>query len=455
MHYQKGGCYHGLYVHTGSKPTGWLALYDTVPLSREDLSLIPQNVHWAWAGRLSSDKLFDDLISFVALMEPEAQDDIQDLVKEFEEEVGIHPGDDLLNLIGDTVMAFDAPEDGGLLFTGITLALKTSDAPRLQKSLHKIVEAIAKEAADEFTVKVTSLDYREHRVEFVNMTGIPMPFAPAWTTHEDWMIIGLYPQVVRNSIDRLLDNRAGEDSLLANPDFVRGQKCLGSLGSSVAYIDSKRGAEDTYAFLLPLAQAGLAMWQGYGGPMHIGALPSRTALTKHLFGDVFTTHCDGQGVLYTSYGPLPMPVPTFGASGNVATVALLTSILLPSLSRARELSKRLVSQAQVKSILDACHMYAREHGGQFPPGLETLVREGLIEAETLRSPKYEPGRPCYLYISGQTIKSHPGNIVVHERLDMAKGEGVNVGFVDGYLEFLRMPAFEQAMRETKERLEKD
>ncbi len=50
----------------------------------------------------------------------------------------------------------------------------------------------------------------------------------------------------------------------------------------------------------------------------------------------------------------------------VAIIALLISILLPSLSRARELSKRLVCGANVKGIGTSCKIYANDNFEQWP-----------------------------------------------------------------------------------------
>ncbi|MBN1510581.1 MAG: prepilin-type N-terminal cleavage/methylation domain-containing protein [Phycisphaerae bacterium] len=50
----------------------------------------------------------------------------------------------------------------------------------------------------------------------------------------------------------------------------------------------------------------------------------------------------------------------------VAIIALLISILLPSLSRARELSKRLVCGANIKGIGTSCKIYANENEEMWP-----------------------------------------------------------------------------------------
>ncbi|UCE60283.1 MAG: prepilin-type N-terminal cleavage/methylation domain-containing protein [Phycisphaerales bacterium] len=50
----------------------------------------------------------------------------------------------------------------------------------------------------------------------------------------------------------------------------------------------------------------------------------------------------------------------------IAIIALLISILLPSLSRARELSKRLVCQSNIKGIGTSCKIYANDNNEKWP-----------------------------------------------------------------------------------------
>jgi len=50
----------------------------------------------------------------------------------------------------------------------------------------------------------------------------------------------------------------------------------------------------------------------------------------------------------------------------IAIIALLISILLPSLSRARELSKRLVCQSNIKGVGTSCKIYANDNFEKWP-----------------------------------------------------------------------------------------
>lgn len=59
----------------------------------------------------------------------------------------------------------------------------------------------------------------------------------------------------------------------------------------------------------------------------------------------------------------------------VAIIALLVSILLPSLSRARELARRSICQANLKSIGNAIAMYQTENKDSFPTICNSFVTD--------------------------------------------------------------------------------
>lgn len=52
----------------------------------------------------------------------------------------------------------------------------------------------------------------------------------------------------------------------------------------------------------------------------------------------------------------------------IGIIALLISILLPSLSRAREMSHRTVCQSNLRTLAQAMTMYANQNGGRLPNG---------------------------------------------------------------------------------------
>jgi len=86
----------------------------------------------------------------------------------------------------------------------------------------------------------------------------------------------------------------------------------------------------------------------------------------------------------------------------IAIIALLISILLPSLSRARELSKRTVCSANLRGIGQAYYLYAQDDPGVFPalggiPGFPpNTASEGQVQLFDSKDRTTEPsttGKP--------------------------------------------------------------
>jgi len=388
-----GGCYSGLYLHLPGERKGLFSMQAAQALTDDDLAVIPKEPTWATACNVDLAGIYRGLLSAAGSIDKELAGTIAGPIRAIEEMLGFSLDEGFLSLIGDTVVIYDAPENGGLLITGATFVVESSDAKTLAKRLAKIVEVI-NAAIGEGNVRLASTEHRDHDVAFVNIVGIPMPVAPAWAVHEDKLVFGLYPQMVTAALDRLLSGNPQEDSILANADFVAARKVIGPVGSSMSYVNTRAAFQSAYPFLLPLAQIGAAMGQDEGLEIDISALPSQRTLAKHLFNSVKTTRSDKEGILYASYGPLP-----FGMSpaitSNMATTATLVSVLLPSLSRARELSKRTVCSANLRGIGQAMYIYANDHDDQFPNSLQELLDVGNVSEKQLICPRllYPDPRP--------------------------------------------------------------
>ena len=138
-------------------------------------------------------------------------------------------------------------------------------------------------------------------------------------------------------------------------------------------------------------------------------------------------------------------------------IPLMISILLPSLSRARELSKRLVCGAQLKGLGTSMRIYANGWNQDFPPDFDVLVSSGAVTVEQFCCPSSGaiPGdvNACYLYIEGQTTLDDPRNVLVYEKSGNHADQGGNVLFLDGSVEFIRpYSRVEELVAQTKRRI---
>ncbi|MCH7813110.1 MAG: hypothetical protein IID40_03725 [Planctomycetes bacterium] len=465
MHYRQRGCYNGVFLHTEGPPAGLLAIGSNEPLTKADLALIPKEPYWATIFSLNPGQIYADVLGLLERVDSRSHNEVRGTIAEAEEGLGLRIDRDLLDLIGPKITLYDAPANGGLWFTGTTLIVESTDAERLRGSIGKLLEVVAREVNDEEGrqrlgkphLALGSTTYRDRTIEFVNLSGVPMPIAPAWAVADGRLIVALYPQMVQAALDRMAGDTTG-DTLADNADFAAARKVLGGIGSTVTYLNTRRAAQQLYALALPLAQVGAAMAQGVGVDIDVAGFPTQQALTRHLFGHVATTQHTDQGILFASYGPLPFGVGSIG-EGVGATSALTISVLLPSLSRARTLSKRIVSLSNLRGIYMACMIYANDQpDGRFPPDLATLIELGEIPAKQLQAPLDKTGEVSYVYLTPGLLVDHVTlahqMIVAHERTDLNDGEGVNVIFADGHAEFVRTERFEMLLEQTKKELEK-
>ncbi|RJP32190.1 MAG: DUF4190 domain-containing protein [Phycisphaerales bacterium] len=123
---------------------------------------------------------------------------------------------------------------------------------------------------------------------------------------------------------------------------------------------------------------------------------------------------------------------------------LLVSVLLPSLSRARELSKRLVCASNMKSIATSVKIYHHDHPGQGTPSLKFLVERGDLTDAMLTCPS--AGVSNYVLAWPQTVALADDAVVIHEPSGNHDNEGGNVCYPDGSVQFLKGDDYHAAIK---------
>jgi prepilin-type processing-associated H-X9-DG protein len=139
--------------------------------------------------------------------------------------------------------------------------------------------------------------------------------------------------------------------------------------------------------------------------------------------------------------------------GSVAGASLGLSVMMPALVRARSQASRITSASNLKLIALSCRIYAEDNDGKFPPNLEDLIEKTNLSPKSLESalkPKGFDG-PSYIYIAGQTTAMEPGNVVAYDN-PAFMSEGVNVLFMDGHVQWMKLEAFLRELEATYKRL---
>ena len=123
---------------------------------------------------------------------------------------------------------------------------------------------------------------------------------------------------------------------------------------------------------------------------------------------------------------------------TIAMVALMASILLPSLSRARELSKQVVCAVNMGAIGTALRIYADDYPDQGLPSLDLLVELDYVTEKQLVCPSSEdePGDHSYIFVPYDPSQPLDDDaVIMYESKSNHEDEGGNFLFADGHVEF--------------------
>src|SRR4051794_31010393 len=151
------------------------------------------------------------------------------------------------------------------------------------------------------------------------------------------------------------------------------------------------------------------------------------------------------------------------AIGILVIGGMLISVMLPSLCRAREPANRVKCGSNLRQIGQAIALYAQGHGGQYPASLavlfstEDITAEVMIcassndeksaatdmkgvESEVAAAEGNTSGhKHCLSYVyAGKGLTERTATektIVAYEPLENHDGQGANVLFGDGHVEF--------------------
>ena len=137
----------------------------------------------------------------------------------------------------------------------------------------------------------------------------------------------------------------------------------------------------------------------------------------------------------------------------------LSSILLPSLNRAREQAQRVKCASNLRQIGQAAQLFANDHNGNFPDTAEQLLTHADLTSEVFVCPSSNDnpapgadskaqannlskgGHLSYVYVGkGLSVLSGPGAtgkaVLAYEPPSNHAGGGINVLFSDGHVEFV-------------------
>jgi prepilin-type processing-associated H-X9-DG protein len=343
---------------------------------------------------------------------------------------------------------------------GLVMVNRLRDAKKAEQSLAKIENMagnlIAQQGPDA-KMRVTLRETKSGDVT-VHFVGMPV-FTPSWAVHGGNLYVGLYPQVVATAARNAA---RGGKSILDNPDFVAvRQRLLGAAGagakaSALQFVDLPKTAPSSYQTWMMLSSfARMGDMAGVESPAML--FPPMDVLMQHLSPAASVSWTDDAGWHLRGVSPFPGSTVLGAETGgmmDVQSTALMASIMLPSLNRAREQANRVKSASNLRQMGQGIQMFANENKGKFPKDIGQIPATQDLQADVFVNPRKGSAMPPaeamageaaakwvrqnsdYVYVgAGRDYRMTADEVLAYEKPE-GLSDGINVLFGDGHVEFL-------------------
>jgi prepilin-type processing-associated H-X9-DG protein len=253
----------------------------------------------------------------------------------------------------------------------------------------------------------------------------------------------------------------GGKSLLENPDYLAARARTGNDGPLLY----GSGAEVTRN-LYPIGLVCLSVLNGFGaGGRDVedeghaaGAdlLPSMQRLLQYVGHDAIAIKTTPDGLLKTRSVGNPLLSPLTWIDSPIVWIALG----VPSMSAAEDAADRVTSASNLRQVGQALLLYSNENKGKAAPDLATLTKTQELSQEALKSPfgPAKDGKDIVLVNYGDG-KLNPMNrpngaelVVAYDQAALEQGEGTNVLYGDGHVDWVTPDVFKKALEESKKKI---
>jgi prepilin-type processing-associated H-X9-DG protein len=359
---------------------------------------------------------------------------------------------------------YSDPTVGGSYSLATVLINKLDDPAKAQQSFTQLERSLTGLASAMMARERMALSVREFKDGDLTIHYLATPVVrPAWAIKDGVLYAGLYPQIVSAAVQQAGSGK----SILQNESFLAIRKRLGEQNATaIRYVDLPHTAPAVYAALL-LITSYSGFGDLFGVPTPAMLVPPLNDLVAQLAPAGAISWVDEKG--WHSHGVSPFPGGTLLSSDptlNVATPALMVSILLPSLNRARETANRGKCASNERQIGLAMLLYSNDNRGKYPPDMGTLLKTQDITIEVFICPSSENAVPpeirnapidqqaawvnenaSYVYLgAGKSNRAGAEDVMLYERTDNHAEDGINLLFGDGHVEWQAMPAAQQMIQ---------
>jgi prepilin-type processing-associated H-X9-DG protein len=363
---------------------------------------------------------------------------------------------DILEPLGEDWAIYTASDVAGGGLMGMVVVNKLDDPKKAATGLPafwNFVSSAAAMASKQGGNRQVTVQGQSTRIGDLTVYYLGTPLvSPSWAIKDGYLYMSLYPQNVASAAARTGSGK----SIVESEAYQSLQKRLGvDKATAVSFTDLPKTAGASYQSLLMLFRA-TGVGDMFGVKVPEPLLPPLSAILPHLAPSGSASWVDEAGWHHKSVSPFPGSG-MLGETGGVSTLAvpaLGTSILLPSLNRARETANRVKCASNLRQIGQACLLYSNENRGKYPNDIAEIIRTQDITPQVFVCPStgttlprgLQPAQLAqwtqensnYVYV-GKGLKNSATaeTVVCYEKLEDHDNDGINVLFGDGHVEFIQ------------------
>ncbi len=430
-------------------------LNDARPLSNEVYTAIPQNVRMAGAGRFDLAGFVSAIQNAATQFDPNAGQMIDGVFQQISQTVGVDVRKDLLGSLGDEWAYYIDPTVMGRSMLGATVVNRLKNPAKAEESITKIQQFVTNLVTQQLADKHMTLSVMETRSGGVTIHYLGVPLvAPSWAIDNGNLYIGLYPQVVAAAASH---GATKGKSILDNKDFVAIRARVGGeKAGSFQFMDLPHLVPDSYGSWIAITRL-----SGFGDILGIPAppmlLPALDKIMPYFSPAMAVSSVDAQGLHLHAIEPFPASdvLATDPMSMGAAQPAVMMSILLPALNKAREQANRVKSASNLRQIGLAGLMYANAQNGKFPQDLGALFETQDLSPVVFVNPSTKTELPPdfgnltkpqqkkwiddnsdYMWLGAGKSSTGGADVVIACEKPEGSTVGLNMLFADGHVDFV-------------------